>query len=60
MRFKIKDKFEDFKAWIILFLIKVLFSKEKREFVIRWTELKLNLIKKEHFDKWVTKQILED
>lgn len=55
---KIKDKWQNFKAWLILFLIKYMFHPDKRAFIIKWAELKLKIITKEHFDKWVTKEVL--
>ena len=54
----IKDKWENAKARFIIFLMKLLFKSDKREFVIKWTELKLKIIEKDVFDKWVTRQIL--
>ncbi len=57
---RIFEKYEDFKAWIVLFIIKLLFDSDNREFIIRWSELKLGIIEKSQFDKWVTKQILDE
>ncbi len=60
MRTKLRERWKNFKAGLIIFLMKKLFWPKDREFVIMWTQLKLGVIEKPTFDVWMTKEVLGD
>lgn len=60
MRINIKKGWTNFRAWLIIFMVKLSFDSNKREFILKWTELRLGVISKEVFDKFLTREILGD
>ena len=54
----IKDKIDNMKMKLLIRLFKILTKKKNRDYSIKWIQLKTNLINKEEFDEWVTRQVM--